>query len=436
MSSLSHFFDSENPLVLSLDQLAQEGARRMLALALEAEVQDYLQRAKNARDERGRALVVRNGKSQPRSLTLGSGTIEIQTPRIDDKRTINGKKQKYHSKILPPYIRRSPNVNNVLPHLYLEGLSSNDFQKVLPALLGENASGLSPSAITKLTQTFHEEFLTWKKRSLKDKEYIYVWVDGVYFNVRLEEDKLAALVIIGVKLDGNKEVISLEDGYRESEESWLSVLRDLKERGMKEPQVAVGDGALGFWKAMPQVWPQTQQQRCWVHKIANILDKLPKRNQGKAKDILHQIMYAETKKDCLKEISKFKREYQAKYPKAVECLEKDQEKLLTFYEYPAEHWKHIRTTNPIESTFATVKMRSKTTKGAGSRKAALGMAFKLMQAAQEGWNKIEGAQLLLLVKRGIKFKDGVKVSRKESVAEQEKAPRAAKSRKVTQHVAA
>jgi putative transposase len=436
MSSLSHFFDSENPLGCSLDQLAQEGARRMLALALEAEVQDYLQRAKNARDDQGRALVVRNGKSQPRSVTVGSGTIEIQTPRINDKRTINGKKQRYHSKILPPYIRRSPNVNNVLPHLYLEGLSSNDFQKVLPALLGEHASGLSPSAITKLTQSFHEEFLTWKKRSLKGKEYIYVWVDGVYFNVRLEEDKLAALVIIGVGLDGSKEVIALEDGYRESEESWLSVLRDLKERGIREPQLAVGDGALGFWKALPQVWPQTKQQRCWVHKIANILDKLPKRNQGKAKESLHQMMYAETKENCLKEIARFKREYQAKYPKAVECLEKDQEKLLTFYKYPAEHWKHIRTTNPIESTFATVKARSKKTKGAGSRKAALGMAFKLMQAAQEGWNKIKGAQLLSLVKKGIKFKDGVKVSRKEPAAEQEKAPRAAKSRKVTQQVAA
>ena len=390
-------------VVRSLDELAREGARSMIADALELEVEVYTQKLRHLRDANGHALVVRNGKARPRTVSLGAGVIEIAAPRVDDRRSDH----RFTSKILPPYMRRSPRLNEALPVLYLRGLSTGDFEEALSALLGAEAAGFSPSTITRLTSTWQEERESWQKRPLTGKEYIYIWADGVYFSVRLGEDKqLGCLVLVGVLPDGTKEVIALEDGYRESTASWLSLLRDLKRRGMLAPKLAIGDGALGFWAALRQVYPETQEQRCWVHKIANVLDKLPKRMQPRAKDMLHEIMRAPDRQSALEDIERFSQEYQAKYPKAVETLTKDQDELLTFFDFPAEHWIHLRTTNPIESTFSTVKARTKKTKGAGSRKAGLAMAFKLLLAAEKRWRRISAPHLVALVQAGVKFADG------------------------------
>jgi transposase-like protein len=400
-----------SPVGQSLDELAREGARRMIAEALELEVEEYTQRLRHLRDENGHALVVRNGKAEPRTVSLGVGPIELQAPRVDDRRPDH----RFTSKILPPYMRRSPRLSDALPVLYLRGLSTGDFEEAIPVLLGEDAAGFSASTITRLTRVWQEEQEGWSKRPLTGKEYVYVWADGVYFGVRLGEDKqLAGLVMVGVLPDGTKEVIALRDGYRESTESWLSLLRDLKRRGMPAPKLAIGDGALGFWAALRQVYPETKEQRCWVHKIANVLDKLPKRVQSRAKDMLHEIMYAPDRASAIEDIQRFVHEFQAKYSKAVECLLKDQDELLTFFEFPAEHWIHLRTTNPIESTFATVKARTKRTKGAGSRKAGLAMAFKLLLGAAKRWRRINAPHLVALVQAGISFIDG---QRQSSLAE-------------------
>jgi putative transposase len=390
-------------VVHSLDELAREGARRMIAEALELEVEEYIEKLRHLRDENGHALVVRNGKAKPRTVSLGAGPVELQAPRINDRRP----DQRFTSKILPPYMRRSPRLNDALPVLYLRGLSTGDFEEAIPALLGADAAGFSASTISRLTRVWQEEHEGWCKRPLTGKEYVYVWADGVYFNVRLGEDKqLACLVLVGVLADGTKEVIALEDGYRESTDSWLSLLRDLKRRGMPAPRLAIGDGALGFWAALRQVYPATKEQRCWVHKIANILDKLPKRVQPRAKDMLHEIMYAPDRQSAREDIERFSQEFEAKYPKAVECLLKDQDELLTFFDFPAEHWIHLRTTNPIESTFSTVKARTKRTKGAGSRKAGLAMAFKLLLGAERRWRKINAPHLVALVQAGVSFPNG------------------------------
>ncbi len=390
-------------VVRSLDELAREGARRMIAEALELEVEEYIQRLRHLRDENGHALVVRNGKARPRTVSLGVGPVELQAPRVDDRRPDH----RFTSKILPPYMRRSPRLSDALPVLYLRGLSTGDFEEALRALLGADAAGFSASTITRLTRVWQEEYEGWCKRSLAGKEYVYVWADGVYFGVRLGEDKqVACLVLVGVLPDGTKEVIALQDGYRESTEAWLSLLRDLKRRGMTAPKLASGDGALGFWAALRQVYPGTKEQRCWVHKIANILDKLPKRVQPRAKDLLHEIMYAPDRGNAEEDIQRFVQEFQAKYSKAVECLLKDQDELLTFFDFPAEHWTHLRTTNPIESTFATVKARTKRTKGAGSRKAGLAMAFKLLLGAEKHWRRINAPHLVALVQAGVEFPDG------------------------------
>jgi len=375
----------------------------MIADALQLEVEVYTQKLRHLRDANGHALVVRNGKARPRTVSLGAGVIEIEAPRVNDRRSDH----RFTSKILPPYMRRSPRLNEALPVLYLRGLSTGDFEEALSALLGAEAAGFSPATITRLTSTWQEERESWQKRPFTGKEYIYMWADGVYFSVRLGEDKqLACLVLVGVLPDGTKEVIALEDGYRESTESWLSLLRDLKRRGMLAPKLATGDGALGFWAALRQVYPETQEQRCWVHKIANVLDKLPKRMQPRAKDMLHEIMRAPDRHSALEDIERFSQEYQAKYPKAVETLTKDQDELLTFFDFPAEHWIHLRTTNPIESTFSTVKARTKKTKGAGSRQAGLAMAFKLLLAAEKRWRRINAPHLVALVQAGVKFSDG------------------------------
>lgn len=394
---------------LSLDTLAREGARRLIQEALQAEVEDYLQRLREHRDEQGHALVVRNGKARPRQVTLGSGTVEIVAPRVNDRR----EGCKFSSAILPPYIRRSPSVNNVLPILYLRGLSTGDFAPALHDLLGAEASGLSPSSISRLTDLFHQEYLAFRRRDLSETEYVYVWADGVHFNVRLEEDRLAVLVIVGVTAEGQKEVLAVEDGYRESTESWLAVLRDLKARGLSAPLLAVADGALGFWKALSEVYPNTERQQCWVHKIANVLDKLPHRLQARAKMLLHEIMRAPTQEAAEEEKEKFEREYGAKYPKAVESLLRDWAHLLTLFHYPAEHWVHLRTTNPIESAFATVKLRTRVTRGAGSRKAGLAMAYKLLRTAQETWRAINAPEKVKDLLAGKQFENGMLVKEKK-----------------------
>lgn len=393
----------------SLDELAREGARRMIEVALELEVEEYIEKLHHLRDEQGHALVVRNGKAKPRTVSLGAGPVELQAPRVDDRRSDH----RFTSKILPPYMRRSPRLDEALPAFYLCGMSSGDFEEAIPVLLGADAAGFSSSTVMRLTKAWEEEHEGWCKRPLTGKEYIYIWADGVYFGVRLGEDKqLACLVLVGVLPDGTKEVIALQDGYRESTESWLSLLRDLKQRGMPAPKLAIGDGALGFWAALRQVYSETQEQRCWVHKIANVLDKLPKRVQPRAKDMLHEIMYAPDRQSARQDIERFAQEFEAKYPKAVECLLKDQDELLTFFDFPAEHWVHLRTTNPIESTFSTVKARTKRTKGAGSRKAGLTMAFKLLLGAERSWRKLNAPHLAALVQAGVCFLDGKQVAAK------------------------
>jgi putative transposase len=403
-------------LSLGLDDLAREGARRMLAAALEAEVAAYVERHRSERDELGHALVVRNGRARPRQVTMGSGTVAIAAPRVNDRRVdADENRQRFTSAILPPYMRRSPKVAEVLPILYLRGLSTGDFQEALKALLGEEAAGLSPSNISKLLSGWVDEYQRFRTRDLSDRDYVYIWADGVHFNIRLEEDRLCTLVILGARPDGTKELIAVEDGFRESAESWAGVLRELKRRGMRAPELAIGDGALGFWAAVRDVWPETREQRDWVHRIANVLDKLPKRLQPKAKAALQNIMKAESRESAEKDIEAFREEYGAKYPKAVATLTRDQHKLLTFFDFPAEHWLHIRTSNPIESAFATVRLRQRITKGAGSRQRGLTMAFKLLEMAQLRWRRLNGAELLPLVRAGVLFKNGVQVERADQV---------------------
>jgi putative transposase len=399
----------------SLDELAREGARRMLQAALAIEVADYIERHADARDARGWAEVTRNGQAAARKVTVGSGTIEVRAPRVEDRRVIDGQRQKFTSRILPPYMRRSPKVAEVLPLLYLHGLSTGDFREALGALLGEDAVGLSPTAITRLIKVWEAEYAAFRQRDLSDRDYVYVWADGVHFNIRLEEDRLCTLVVIGARPDGTKEVIAVEDGYRESTESWLSVLRDLARRGMRAPVLAVADRALGFWAAAREVWPETVGETCWVHRIANVLDKLPTRLQPKAKRALHEMMYAESRATCLDELAAFAAEYGAKYPKAVESLTRDQDQLLTHFAFPAEHWGHLRTTNPIESTFATVKLRQRVTKGAGSRTAGLTMAFKLLTMAERRWRRLNAPHLVAQVRAGVRFRDGLRVERTDTI---------------------
>ncbi len=411
---------------LLLDEIARAGARRMLIEALIAEVDDYVDRHRSVRDEQGHALVVRNGRAPTRKLTLGAGTVEVRAPRVNDRRRdADGHRQRFTSHILPPYMRRSPKVAEVLPILYLRGLSTGDFRPALNALLGEHAAGLSPTTITRLTAAWEKEYTDFRRRDLSGREYVYVWVDGVHFNIRLDDDRLCTLVMIGVRPDGEKELLAVEDGYRESAESWKTVLRELKRRGMIAPVLAVGDGALGFWAAAREVWPETREQGCWCHKLSNVLDKLPQRLHSRAKRALHEMMYAARRSDCEAARVRFAAEYQAKYPKALESLTANWERLVSFFEFPAEHWKHLRTTNVIESAFATVRLRERVTKGAGSRTKGLLMAFKLLDMAQQRWRRVDGAALLPLVRAGVKFVDGVQKQARATTQSTEAAPRAA-----------
>jgi len=396
--------------LFELDEIALAGARRMLMAALKTEAADYVERYRDERDADGRALVVHNGRSQGRKLTLGAGTVALRAPRVNDRRhDEQGQRQRFSSRILPPYMRRAPKVAEVWPILYLRGLSTGDFRPALEGLLGEDAAGLSPTNISRLTACWEKEYTAFRQRDLAGREYVYVWVDGVHFNIRLEDDRLCTLVMIGARANGEKELLAVEDGYRESAESWKTLLRDLKRRGMAAPVVAVGDGALGFWAAAREVWPATREQACWVHKLVNVLDKLPPRLQPRAKRALHEMMYAECRADCETARARFAAEYQPKYSKAVESLTANWERLVTFFDFPAEHWKHLRTTNVIESPFATVRLRERATRGAGSRTKGLLMAFKLLDMVQLRWRHLDGALLLPLVRAGVKFADGVQV---------------------------
>lgn len=399
--------EAKEELGSELDALAREGARRMLMTALNEEVADYVDRYSEERDESGHALVVRNGRARARKVTMGCGTVEVEAPRVNDKRVVEGERQRFTSGILPPYMRRSPKVSEVLPVLYLRGLSTNDFGPALKELLGEDASGLSATAITRLTVKWQWEYDEFRKRDLSREEYAYIWVDGVHFNVRLEEDRLCTLVVLGVRGDGTKELLAVEGGYRESEESWAYVLRDLQRRGMKAPLLAIGDGALGFWAAVRNVWPETRHQLCWVHKLKNVLDKLPRRLHGRVKSAVNEIVRAETREQAQEALERFGSDYGAKYPKAVASLTTHQDELLAFYDFPAEHWEHIRTANPIESTFATVRLRQRVTKGAGSRSKALLMAYKLIDMASERWRRVNAPGLVARLLRGEKFVDGL-----------------------------
>ena len=393
-----------------LTEILREGAQKMLATAIEAEVDTYIEQHADQRDTNGHRLVVRNGHKDERAIQTGIGPVTIRQPRVDDQRTNeNGERIRFTSKILPPYLRKTKSIEELIPWLYLKGVSTGDFSEALAALLGPEAPGLSASTVVRLKEVWQRDYETWSKRSLADKRYVYFWVDGIHFNIRLAEERQCILVVMGATPEGKKELVAIQDGYRESEQSWKELLLDVKSRGLGEdPKLAVGDGALGFWKALPRVFPTTREQRCWVHKTANVLNDLPKGRQAKGKSMIHDIWMAETKAEAEKAFDLFIDTFEAKYPKATKCLAKDRDVLLTFYDFPAEHWVHIRTTNPIESTFATVRLRTKRTKGCGSRIACLTMVFRLTQCAEQHWRALNGSKLLADVIRGVQFVDGEK----------------------------
>jgi transposase-like protein len=392
-----------------LTALLRDGARRLLAEAVEAEVAAWIDDHAHLKDQAGHRQVVRNGYLPGREIQTGLGDVQVKQPRVHDRRPAE-QRVRFTSAILPPYLKRTKSLDELIPWLYLKGVSTGDFSEALQALLGPDAPGLSATSITRLKATWEGEFEAWNTRSLEGKRYVYVWADGVHFNIRLEQDRQCILVLMGATAEGQKELIAVTDGYRESEQSWKELLLDVKARGLEiDPSLAIGDGALGFWKAVRQVWPATKAQRCWVHKTANVLDKMPKGSQPKAKAALHAIYEAENRADAEKAFDRFVATYEAKYPQATECLSKDREVLLTFYEFPAEHWRHIRTTNPIESTFATVRLRTVKTKGCGSRVACLTMVFKLMESASKRWRSLNGSDRLRAVISGAEFVDGIEV---------------------------
>ncbi len=396
-----------------LDQIVRDGARQMLAAALQAEVADYVDTLAEEVDKNGRRLVVRNGYHAERAITTAAGSVRIRQPRVNDKRVDEGtgERRKFSSAIIPAWARKSSSVAEVLPLLYLHGLSSGDFSPALEQFLG-TGSGLSASTITRLTTQWQSEARAFEDRDLSGTDYVYMWVDGIHLKVRLEQEKLCLLVMIGVTADGRKELIALTDGYRESAESWADLLRDAKRRGLSAPVLAMGDGALGFWKAVREVFPATREQRCWFHKMANVLSALPKSAQPGAKRALKEIYNAENRTFAEQAARNFASEYGTKWPKAAAKITDDLDVLLEFYNYPAEHWVHLRTTNPIESTFATVRLRSKVTKGPGSRAAGLAMSFKLIEAAQRRWRTVNAPHLVALVRAGATFKDGKHVKDK------------------------
>ena len=405
-----------------LDEIVRDGARQMLAAALKAEVAAYIDAHAGELDESGRRLVVRNGSHAGREVLTAAGAVAVTAPRVNDKRidADTGERQRFSSAILPAWARKSPQMTEVLPLLYLHGLSTSDFGPALEQFLGSSA-GLSATTITRLTSQWQEEAKAFGARDLSGTDFVYLWVDGIHLKVRLEQEKLCLLVMIGVRSDGRKELVALADGYRESTESWADLLRSCRRRGMIAPVLAVGDGALGFWKAMREVFPATREQRCWFHKQANVLSCLPKSAQPGAVAAMREIYNAEDLDHALAAIKAFEIDYGAKYPKAVAKIVDDADVLLEFYKYPAEHWIHLRTTNPIESTFATVRLRTKVTKGPGSRAAGIAMAYKLIDAAQARWRAVNAPHLVALVRAGAVFHKGKLLERPADITPPEPA---------------
>ena len=392
----------------ALTAVIAQSAREILAAAVQMEAGQWLAERSGLRDEHGRRLVVANGYLPERQILTGIGPVPVKQPRIEDRRPAD-QREKLHRRILPPYLRRTTRVDEAIPWMYLYGISTNDMGDSLQALLGPAAADLSSSTVSRLVSQWQEQYADWNQRSLADKRYVYLWADGVYFNVRLGDDATACiLVVLGATADGQKEILAIADGYRESKQSWLAVLLELKSRGLPAPRLAIGDGALGFWAALEEVYPSAKHQRCWVHKTRNVLSHLPQNMHGQAKDKIHQISTAENRENADQALDLFVQTYQAKYPKAVECLVKDRETLLAFYDLPAEHWVHIRTTNPIESIFSTVRLRHDKTRNNGSRKACVAMVFKLCESAQRGFQRLNGSELLQDVLAGVTFENGVK----------------------------
>ena len=400
-----------------LDEIVHEGARRMLQAAIDAEVEAFIDAHQDRRDENGRRLVVKNGSLPEREILTGAGALPVKQGRVRDNSPACEDRVQFSPSVLPAYLRRTDAIEELIPWLYLKGISTSDFGEALQALVGEKAKGLSANVVVRLKEQWGHEYDAWMKRDLSEKQYVYVWADGIHVKVRLEDDankKQCILVLMGATADGSKELIAVLDGYRESEQSWSELLLGMKQQGLQAaPKIAVGDGALGFWAALRKVFPATREQRCWVHKTANVLNKMPKSVQPKAKGDLHEIWQAETKADAETAFDHFQEKYDAKYPQACECLRKDREQLLTFYDFPAEHWGHLRTTNPIESTFATIRLRHRKTKGNGTRRASLAMMFKLAQSASKRWNRLRSHEKITLVIEGRSFKDGIM---KESAA--------------------
>ena len=394
-----------------LDQIVRRGAQQMLQQAIEAEVQEFVRQHDQRRDEEGHRLVVRNGYKPARKIVTGAGALEVRPPRVRDNSPDPDDRVPFNSAILPPYLRRSKAIEEFIPWLYLKGISTGDFSEALRTLLGEPAQGLSPNVVVRLKEQWTVEYQEWSRRDLTGKHYVYLWADGIYVNVRLEDpenQRQCILVVMGATADGHKELVAVQDGYRESEQSWTELLLDLRQRGLTAaPLLATGDGALGFWAALRKVYAETREQRCWVHKTANVLNKMPKSVQPRAQADLHEIWMAETRAQAEKAFDAFLAKYQAKYADACACLRKDREVLLTFYDFPAEPWKHLRTTNPIESTFATIRLRHQRTKGSGTRRTSLAMMFKLAQAAQKRWRRLNGQEQLDSLLQGSVFVDGV-----------------------------
>ena len=397
-----------------LTPVLREGAKRMLAMAIEIEAQEWLDQRSALLDVEGHRLVVRNGRQPIRTVQTGVGDIEVAKPRVHDRRK-GPDREVFQSRILPPYLRRTKAIEELIPWMYLKGISTGGFAEALQSLLGPEAAGLSSTTVTRLIQGWQAEHAEWSRRSLADRYYVYVWADGIHFNIRLEDEanrKQCILVLMGATADGQKELIAVIDGFRESEQSWLELIQDVKRRGMTiDPKLAIADGALGFWAAMRKAWPSTREQRCWVHKTANVLNRLPRSMQPKAKDRLHEIWMAATRIDAEKAFDAFIDDFSVKYADATDCLVKDRDVLLAFYDFPAEHWRHLRTTNPIESTFATVRLRTAKTRNCLSRNTLLAMVFKLCQAAEKNWRRLHGYKLIADVIRDVRFVDGVREDR-------------------------
>ena len=398
----------ENIFESILDEVVRKGAQRMLETALSLEVEEFCRSHAKRRDQEGRRLVVRNGLSEARTIVTGAGPLKVRTPRVDDRVLEKVGESRFKSSLVPPYLRRTKNIEELVPVLYLKGISTGDFTEALEKILGKDVAGFSAENIVRMKQIWETDYKQWIARDLSGSRYVYWWVDGIYFNVRLDDDRQCILVIIGAKADGSKELIAVVDGFRESKESWASIIRELKRRGLTAgPELAIGDGALGFWAAIAEEFPKTKTQICWVHKTVNVLDKIPSSLQGKAKKMIHDIYLAPTKMDANVAFDVFIEEFDLKYPKAVDSLRLHREELLSFYDFPAEQWQHLRSTNVIESTFSTVRLRTKKTKGCGSRIATLTMVFKLVESAEKRWKKLRGYRKISQLLEGVQFQDGV-----------------------------